>query len=229
MAGKSKYNTVLTKEFFEKEYFTNKLALYKIASKYKIDPQTVTRYFRLYGFEVPRMDDITGKKYGTWTVVKFNSKKASGSYWLCKCKCGTERVVSRCKLISGQGNRCIKCFNKQRTIKTKFRPNVVLAKIKANLKHRPLEFNIDEKYITNLFYRQRRKCAISGVLLTCGKTWKDFINNTMSLDRIDSNLGYIKGNVQWVHKDINNMKCDYDDEYFINFCKLVAEHNKEKK
>ncbi len=45
-----------------------------------------------------------------------------------------------------------------------------------------------------------------------------------SLDRIDSSLGYIEENVQWVHKDVNMMKRIYDNNYFIKMCKLIAEN-----
>jgi archaellum component FlaC len=49
---------------------------------------------------------------------------------------------------------------------------------------------------------------------------------TASLDRVDSAKGYIKGNVQWVHKDINMMKQQYSQEYFIQMCRLTTEHSK---
>jgi len=50
-------------------------------------------------------------------------------------------------------------------------------------------------------------------------------NGSPSLDRIDSSKGYIKGNVQWIHKDVNIMKNKFNQEYFIEMCKLVASSN----
>lgn len=41
---------------------------------------------------------------------------------------------------------------------------------------------------------------------------------TASLDRIDSSKGYIEGNVQWLHKDINRLKINYSDEDLIQIC-----------
>ena len=45
------------------------------------------------------------------------------------------------------------------------------------------------------------------------------------MDRIDSTKGYIKGNVQWVHKTVNIMKNTFDNTLFINLCKKIAENN----
>lgn len=53
-------------------------------------------------------------------------------------------------------------------------------------------------------------------------------NLTASLDRIDSSKGYIEGNVQWVHKRINKMKLDDSDTEFIEWCRLIADFNKDK-
>lgn len=48
----------------------------------------------------------------------------------------------------------------------------------------------------------------------------------LHLDRIDSSKGYIEGNVQWVHKDVNMMKQNYSQKYFIEMCKKIYETNK---
>ena len=95
--------------------------------------------------------------------------------------------------------------------------------IKRCAKSRNIQFDITIDYIWNLFIKQERKCFFSGVLLSFGKCCKDKINRTASLDRIDSSKGYIEGNVQWVHKDINCMKMKLSNQEFINFCSLV--HN----
>jgi hypothetical protein len=48
--------------------------------------------------------------------------------------------------------------------------------------------------------------------------------STASIDRIDSSKGYILGNIQWVHKDVNFMKRTYSQEYFVKMCKLITEN-----
>lgn len=47
---------------------------------------------------------------------------------------------------------------------------------------------------------------------------------TASLDRIDSNKGYNKENIQWVHKYINKMKMDFNQDYYIEMCRKVSNY-----
>jgi hypothetical protein len=48
---------------------------------------------------------------------------------------------------------------------------------------------------------------------------------TASLDRKDSTLGYIKGNLQWVHKDVNMAKGLMTQESFIKMCTIIVNYN----
>jgi hypothetical protein len=96
------------------------------------------------------------------------------------------------------------------------------ARLKANAKTRNIELNVDIEHCWNLFLNQNRTCALSGHKLC-------FSNNseiqTASLDRINSKLGYIEGNLQWVHKTINLMKRNLTNQDFLEFCKKVVEHD----
>jgi len=95
------------------------------------------------------------------------------------------------------------------------------------LKRRNLKFEIDKEYVWELFENQNGKCALSGIdiVLDVGSRKRE---QTASLDRIDSSKGYIKGNVQWVHKDVNSMKMDYTEDYFIDMCKRIYFSNLNK-
>ena len=75
--------------------------------------------------------------------------------------------------------------------------------------------------IWNLYEDQEGLCALSGVPIK----WADRgLTATVSIDRIDSSEGYVLENVQLVHKDVNFMKQQFDQEYFINMCKAIAEN-----
>jgi hypothetical protein len=92
-------------------------------------------------------------------------------------------------------------------------------KCMAKTFNRDLDISISEAY--DLYVKQNKKCAISGVPIYFSKIAKGI--NTASLDRIDSSLGYIKNNIQWVHKDINRMKLNFAQSYFLELCRYIVD------
>lgn len=112
---------------------------------------------------------------------------------------------------------------------------VQLYRIKVGCNIRNKEW--DNDYMTtdnlwNLMIEQDHKCKLSGVDISLSKgenvpmiTDKsnlDYSGWNASLDRIDSSKGYIKGNVQWVHRHVNIMKNVYSQDYFISLCEKIA-------
>lgn len=91
-------------------------------------------------------------------------------------------------------------------------------------------YDITIEYIWDLFEKQQGRCKLSGLPIVLETSLGSMNKNgyqkrTASLDRIDSSKGYLKENVQWVHKDINQMKSSRSDKVFIELCKAVALHN----
>lgn len=83
-----------------------------------------------------------------------------------------------------------------------------------NCKRRNHEFNLDLDYLRELWNNQNGVCPYTKIKLTLNthrKQNKDF-RYSASLDRIDSNKGYIKGNVQFISTAINYMKSTMSDE-----------------
>ena len=93
--------------------------------------------------------------------------------------------------------------------------------IKRHAKTRKILFSINIEYINNLLEKQNFRCALSGLPIKIGSYIDKDI--TASLDRIDSNKGYVENNVQWVHKDINRIKWNLPENKFFELCKLVTE------
>ena len=51
--------------------------------------------------------DLTGKRFGRWVVLKFIGKnKYKNAGWLCRCECGTEKVVDGYSLRCGDSKSC---------------------------------------------------------------------------------------------------------------------------
>jgi hypothetical protein len=102
---------------------------------------------------------------------------------------------------------------------------VIGEKLKKEQKNRGYSICVDIKYVWNLYLQQNKKCALSGLPIEFAIANKKSSETTASLDRINSTKGYVEGNIQWVHKNINIMKNVYEQNYFIFLCKLIAENN----
>lgn len=167
---------------------------------------------------------IIGTRYGQWEVISTEIKRHSErnsrtAYFKVKCKCGREGWRAVHTLIGSITRSCKSCCKTANDINTfilSYFKNVQLRAKKSNF-----DINIDAKYIQELYDSQNRKCAISGLEIVFRPNWLK-TETTASLDRIDNSKGYIKGNVQWLHKDINNMKHTHTEEYFKSLCKLVS-------
>lgn len=93
-----------------------------------------------------------------------------------------------------------------------------------------IEFNISKEYLLDKFNEQGGKCGLSGVEIyfTHICPIRGILKQTASLDRIDSEKGYTKGNVQWVHKIVNKMKQNLKDEEFISWCHIISNNHYDK-
>lgn len=51
--------------------------------------------------------NLTGRRFGRLTVIKrINYPGAKQAYWLCRCDCGNERIVSRSSLVRSHVQSC---------------------------------------------------------------------------------------------------------------------------
>lgn len=53
--------------------------------------------------------DLTGHRYGRWTVISHAPRRKGTSFWLCRCDCGTEKQVGLGNLRSGNSGGCSGC------------------------------------------------------------------------------------------------------------------------
>lgn len=86
-------------------------------------------------------------------------------------------------------------------------------------KKRYKEVDIDLEHLKKVWEEQKGICPFTGWELSLKRT-----NNPKqaSLDRIDSNKGYIKGNIRFIALIANYCKNNFSDEDVINFCKAVV-------
>jgi hypothetical protein len=82
------------------------------------------------------------------------------------------------------------------------------------------------KYAWNLFESQNGKCALTGLSMSMSRTNKE--RGDASMDRTDNQIGYVKGNVRWVLKDLNLMKRTLSYERLFYYCEKILEYQKAK-
>lgn len=96
-----------------------------------------------------------------------------------------------------------------------------------NAKKRFKEFDLDLEYLKEIWDRQSGRCPYTGIALVLPEANNlDTLDITRraSLDRIDSELGYVKGNIQFVSTPINYMKSTMSDSQTKKFLKEISSY-----
>lgn len=76
-----------------------------------------------------RRIDLTGQRFGRLTVIEYDHAEHDGAHWLCKCDCGTEKVIAGYLLRNGATKSC-GCLKSDAS-------RAALDKARAALKARP--------------------------------------------------------------------------------------------
>jgi len=188
-----------------------------------------------------------GTKYGEYTVIDNSIQKTKDNKIMfhVRCSCGLEHYVRAYFLKSGRQLSCKSCSQRRAVYKQlenggsgftdnwthKGEGDITLSyfnHFRYGAEKRNILFSkeVTPKLVWELFLKQNKKCALSGLDITLSTDFKnfqpDYSKISASLDRIDSTKGYEVGNLQWVHKDINKMKQYFNQNYFIKMCKLIA-------
>lgn len=231
------------------------MSITEICKTFKVSWNQLHQYFIIKGVktrpskkrESLRPKAPIGARFGLWTVVSeevksgsqaFPNSKSRSLYWLVQCDCGELAWRNSTVIQSGKSTRCKRCGNKVYIDETGMVKvnSIILSKYNQTMQGLPtrkyrgrkpkLTFNISIEYLNNLYEEQRHICALSGISLEPNLNLTMQQQN-MSIDRIDSNIGYEEGNIQWVDKRINMMKGSLSNKEFIELCTKVAEHNKQ--
>jgi GMP reductase len=133
-----------------------------------------------------------------------------------KCECGRVNTIDRRKFGTTKSCGCLK-YTVSDMDNSSDIPNRQWSTYIYNAKQRGLEFNVTEAYAYGIYKSQSGLCALTGIPIEFKSKY-----STASMDRIDSSLGYIEGNIQWVHVDINRIKLDLSPSYFQYLCERVA-------
>ena len=150
------------------------------------------------------LDDLTGRLFGRWTVMRRGTPVGEHPVrWLCRCDCGTERMVLGGTLRRGESHSC-RCLSKELTIarQTKHGESVLSA--------RTTEYTIWTKMIARCENQRDRGYPLYGGRgITVCDRWRDdftvFLSDVgrrpslrHSIDRYpDPHGNYEPSNIRW--------------------------------
>lgn len=174
-----------------------------------------------------RNDDIIGQRFGRLMITGFSHSDACrASIYDYRCDCGEIGKVRKHHLMNGKTRSC-GCLSVDRLWHGyKEISGSYWYRLQIGAKERSYIFDITIEEVWDIFEKQSRKCIFTGLPLAFSKSFKSK-EQTASLDRINPDLGYVRGNVQWVHKEINMMRGKRTVDEFIKWCKLVAQKKDE--
>lgn len=162
-----------------------------------------------------------GERVGGKVLVTYHGRNAHGHHmWLWRSDC--------CAAIHGpstlshlrRSTRCLTC-SRQREHNGRWKGHedltgVWLTQVQGDAVKRHLAWEVTAIELWELWLAQGGRCVYTGRQLAHGVD--------ASLDRRDNRLGYVPGNVQWVHRDVNRMKSDLAESYFLALCLDIAQH-----
>lgn len=227
---------ILDEKLLKRQYLTDKLSIVKIAKFHNCSETAIKRRLSILKIKQNHKEKNPikiGDKFGKLTVIEsaglYKTKTHSHRLWKCICDCNNLNTKN-CITTHLKNGRIKSCGCLQRlTAEQKHNwkgcgelYGTHFGSILKRATKKNIEFNLTVEFLWNLFLKQDRKCALSGIELSLqGKEVKKY-KETASLDRIDSSKGYTEDNVQWVHKIVNLMKQSLSDKEFVKWCKLIA-------
>ena len=167
-----------------------------------------------------------GDKFDNLIIIGFTREYSNNENGrllaICECICGNKKTKRIDNLKSTIIHSC-GCKPPAHCVKIGGIYRSYFNEIKANAANRGITFNVTMNDLWAIYEQQNGKCALSGIDIGFAKMAK--LPSTASLDRIDSSKDYSINNIQWVHKDINKMKMDLNQDRFIELSKLIAKNN----
>lgn len=153
--------------------------------------------------------DLSGQRFGRLTVVKRAANTSrGGARWECRCDCGTDRVVASNNILSGISRSC-GCLARE-LVADACRARRIVGE------HQKREYEA--------WSRMKARCSdpsgkswarYGGRGITVSSEWEhDFAafyrdmgpspSTLHSIDRIDNDGNYERGNCRWATRDVQN-------------------------
>lgn len=135
-----------------------------------------------------------------------------------------ERLSEKAKInyLNNRENRLLKANSKYYDEDNII--NTLLRLAKSRAKFKKLSFDLDKDYLEKMYLAQNKKCALTKIDFVFEKVETSKRPFTPSIDRIDSKVGYVKGNVRLVCAIVNIALNEFGDEIFGKMCEAYVEN-----
>lgn len=184
------------------------------------------------------MIDLSGQKFYKLIVLERlpNKNKYGQVEWKCKCDCGVFCIVSSSHLRGGYKKSCgclkrqiakingAKKINLKVLTEEQFAVNRIYSYYKHNAKRKNRDFLISKDQVKDLIYSKCKYCN----RFPTQHIYKSYVyphgHLVHSIDRVNSNVGYVSNNVVTCCQKCNIMKMDLSVEEFLEHVKLIAKN-----
>lgn len=175
--------------------------------------------------------ELTGRTFGRVVVRTFSYRDGhSKDHYLCECSCGNTKIIQGRSLLEGKTRSC-GCLRDEvaRLPKPNRRlPNEggkkhqLFLSIKRRAKHRNLDFSITESDFTLLAFSNCHYCGSKPSNVFTAKNGDKLEYG--GVDRIDSELGYVNGNVRPCCAICNRAKSDLSLSEFSEWISRITKY-----
>jgi hypothetical protein len=144
------------------------------------------------------MRDLINQQFGTLLALRIVGNKGAYKAWQCLCDCGKTVVVSSNCLTTGNTKSC-GCKRYSKPPRPADKEAALYYGAKNRAKHSGLDYDLGMKELTIPTH-----CPVLGIALKHNTARR--LDNSPSIDRIDSSKGYTKDNVRVISWRANKLK-----------------------
>lgn len=166
--------------------------------------------------------DLTGLRFGKLLIIERAENRGRRIYWRASCDCGKSHMVSSDSLKFGAkscgcGRAKSHYIHGRGGKKLRDQTYSMFLNAKQRAKNKGLEFSIT---LTDIAIPDR--CPVLGIQF--GRGERRFADNSPSLDRVVTSLGYIPGNIRVISWRANKLKGDASLEELALIIDYMKKH-----